>query len=93
MKKTLCLLVTLLAITGCASSGTNDRLDALELEIASVKRTADQALETAKDAQSKASSLTSSVSEAQRMARQAMDTATETAERLSRMEEECCGGK
>ena len=86
-------MVALIAITGCASSANNDRLDALEREIASVKRTADQAIKTAQDAQSKVSSLTSSVSEAQRMARQAMDTATETAERLSRMEEECCGGK
>lgn len=93
MGKMLCVLFAVVAISGCASSSTNDRLDAMERDIASAKRTSDQALAAAKDAQSNGSSMATSVSEAQRMARQAMDTATETAERVSRMEGECCGGK
>ncbi len=93
MKKIVCISFALVALSGCASSGSTERLDALERQLSSVQRTADQALEVARQAQAKASDTASDVGEAQRMARQAMDTATETAERLSRMEDECCGGK
>lgn len=90
MKKIVCICFALVAVSGCAST---ERLDALEQQLSSVQRTADQALDVARQAQAKASDNASDVGEAQRMARQAMDTATETAERLRRMEDECCGGK
>ena len=93
MKKIVCICFALVAVTGCASTGSTDRLDELERQLSSVQRTADQALEIARQAQTTASDAGSDAGEAQRMARQAMDTATETAERLSRMESECCGGK
>ena len=93
MKKTLAFLLAVGVLSGCTSTGSTDRLDSLEREMASIKRTAEQALEAARDAQSKVSSMSSGANEAQRMARQAMDTATETAERVARMEDECCGGK
>ena len=91
--KSLGVLCCALALSACASSATNDRLDALESQLSNAQRTADQALDLAKQAQSRASGMGADVSEAQRMARQAMDTAAETAERLARMEDECCGGK
>ena len=91
MKKIVCICFALAALSGCAAS--TERLDALEQQLSSVQRTADQALDVARQAQAKASDTASDVGEAQRMARQAMDTATETAERLRRMEDECCGGK
>ena len=93
MKK---IVITLLAVafaSGCASSATDERLSAIESQLASVQQTADQALDLAQEAQSKSSGMSSDVGDAQRMARQAMDTATETAERVSRMASECCGGK
>ncbi|MEE4281493.1 MAG: hypothetical protein V2I41_06100 [Pseudomonadales bacterium] len=93
MKQLILISIALLAISGCASSATADRLTALENQLSGVSSTADQALEMARDASSAASGSASDISDAQRMARQAMDTATETAERLSRMESECCGGK
>ena len=91
--RALTIVMLALGLSACASSGTTERLDALESQIASVQRTADQALDLARQAQSRAGSASGEISEAQRMARQAMDTATETAERLARMEDECCGGK
>ena len=90
--RALTIVMLALGLSACASSGTTERLDALESQIASVQRTADQALDLARQAQSRAGSASGEISEAQRMARQAMDTATETAERLARMEDECCGG-
>ena len=93
MVKLIFASLMLLTFTGCASSAVTDRLDALEQQMSSVQQTADQALDMARQAEATASGNESGVSEAQRMARQAMDTATETAERLSRMEDECCGGK
>lgn len=93
MKQLVLISIAILAISGCASSATADRMTALENQLSSVSRTADEALELARQANSKASDSASDISDAQRMARQAMDTATETAERLSRMESECCGGK
>ena len=89
--RALTIVTLALGLSACASS--TERLDALESQIASVQRTADQALDLARQAQSRASDASGDISEAQRMARQAMDTATETAERLARMEDECCGGK
>ena len=91
--KAIGVVITALALSACASSATTERLDALESQVASAQRTADQALDMAKQAQSQASDASGDISEAQRLARQAMDTATETAERLARMEDECCGGK
>ena len=93
MVKLIFASLVLLSFTGCASSAVNDRLDALEQKMSGLERTSDQALDMARQAQAKATDSTSGIGEAQRMARQAMDTATETAERLSRMEGECCGGK
>ena len=93
MKQLILISIALLAISGCASSATADRLTALENQLSGVSSTADQALDMARDASSAASGSASVISDAQRIARQAMDTATETAERLSRMESECCGGK
>ena len=91
--KLLGVLCAAVALSACTSTATTDRLDALESQVASVQRTADQALDLAKQAQSRAGDASSDISEAQRLARQALDTASETAERLARMEDECCGGK
>ena len=91
--KALTVLCAAIALSACASTATTERLDALENQLSSVQRTADQALDLAKQAQSRAGDSAADVSEAQRLARQAMDTATEAAERLARMEDECCGGK
>ncbi len=91
--KGVLIVFAALALSACASSATTDRLDALESQLASVQSTADQALDLARQAQSRAGDSSADVSEAQRLARQALDTATETAERLARMEDECCGGK
>jgi hypothetical protein len=93
MIKLIFASLVLLSFTGCASSAVSDRMDSLEQQMSGIQRTADQALDMARQAQAKATDTASGVGEAQRMARQAMDTATETAERLSRMEDECCGGK
>jgi len=82
-----------LILSACASSATDDRLTAIEGQLENVQRTADQALDMAKQAQSRASGSAGDVSEAQRLARQAMDMASETAEQLARMQDECCGGK
>ena len=91
--KAVTVLAAAFALSACASSATTDRLDALESQLASAQRTADQALDMAKQAQSRAGDSSADISEAQRLARQAMDTASETAERLARMEDECCRGK
>jgi len=91
--KLLFLLIAIITISGCTSSATSDRLDALERQLGSAQSTANEALNLAKQAGDNQSSMSSDLADAQRMARQALDTATETAERLSRMEKECCGGK
>lgn len=91
--KALTVIAAVFALSACTSTATTDRLDALESQLEGVQRTADQALDLAKQAQSRAGDSSADISEAQRLARQAMDTASETAERLARMEDECCGGK
>jgi len=91
--KQILLLTALVVLGGCASSATNDRLDALERQVGDAQRTASEALDLAKRSADGQSSQASDVAEAKRMARQALDTATETAERLSRMQDECCARK
>ena len=92
MKSFVCIGLVV-AMAGCTSTAITERLDNLENSVASAQRTADQALETARAAEAKASGGASSVADAQRLAREAMSKAEETAERLRRMESECCGSK
>ncbi len=87
------LLMITIAVSGCASSGVNTRLDALEAELSQVKRAADLAMQNAREAQATSSASKTEIAQAKRMAQEAIDTATEAAERASRMQDECCGGK
>ncbi len=94
MLRTFVIFITIAILGGCASSSaTTDRLDALERQLGDVQRTADQALETAREARSAAAGASDSASEAQRLARQALDAANEASERAMRIGEECCNGK
>ena len=95
MIKFLAMLALIVTATGCASSGVTTRLDSLEAEVNRIKATADQALQTARDAQSAASGAASQsdVNAARQLAERAMDTANDASERLTRMQDECCGGK
>ncbi len=93
MKK-IVLVAALAVLGGCAtSSTTTERLDALENQLAGVQRTADQALEIAREARSASASASDAAGEAQRLARQAMDEASEASERAQRIGDECCGNK
>ena len=89
------LLIGLIGLLagGCASSATTDRLDALERQLGTVQSTADQALSLARDAQSGDSEAAAAAARAESLAQAAMDAADETAERMARMQEECCRGK
>jgi biopolymer transport protein ExbB/TolQ len=93
--KTIVPVVLLLALGGCASTNTASRLDALEADLNKLKASTDQAMQSARSAQSAASNAAgnSEVAEANRMAQRALDVANETAERVSRMQSECCRGK
>lgn len=96
MKIKILVPVALLLIAGgCASTGTATRMDALEADLNKLKATADQAMQTARSAQSAASNAAggSEVAEANRLAQRALDVANQTAERVNRMQSECCGGK
>ena len=88
-------VVLLLALGACASTNTASRLDALEADLNKLKATTDRAMQSARSAQSAASNAvgSSEVAEANRLAQRALDVANETAERVSRMQNECCRGK
>lgn len=93
MKRILLIGLVGLLAGGCASSATTDRLDALERQLGTVQRTASEALALARDAQSSGSDAAAAAARAEDLAQAAMDTADETAERMQRMQQECCQGK
>ena len=93
MKRMLLIAAIGLLAGGCASSATTDRLDALEQQLGAVQNTANEALSLARDAQSSGSDAGAAAARAERLAQAAMDAVDETAERMARMQEECCRGK
>lgn len=93
MRKILIGLVLTFGVGGCASSSVNDRLDALEAQVAEVRRMASDAASTARDAQNLAPRGNTAAAEARRLAQQALDEARAANARAERISSECCSRK
>ena len=75
--------LAVIILSGCASSASTERLDALDAAVAKAQADADSAMSTAESAQSDAAS-------AQSAADAAQDSANEAVTTSQRLTESCC---
>ncbi len=76
--------LAVIIMTGCASSASTERLDALDAAVAKAQADADAAMSTAESAQSDAGSAQSAADAAQDTADEAMTTAQRLTESVGR---------
>ncbi len=89
MKMNLLVLAALVALSGCASTATTDKLNALESRVAAAEQTANEAASAARQAAGAAAA----AAEAKAAADRAMQAAKEAGDRAARIAETCCARK
>ena len=87
------LILSALLLAGCATDGTSARLDGLEAELREVRDLASQALSEARAARQSATGTNADVQSASSLAQRALDAANQASERVTRIQDECCGVK